>query len=342
MPMARALRLCPAAAVRRGRMARYREVSAQVFAIFGRFTARVEPLSIDEAFLDVTGCQRLFGPGDAIAARIRATVRGELGLAVSAGVAPNRFLAKLASEAAKPDGLKVVVPAEVEAFLTPLPVSALWGVGGVTEQRLRARGVHTVADLRRLDQDTLRRLLGQTGETLYRLARGQDDRPVRPSRGVKSVSHEDTFAVDLVDAGALDQVLRDQSERVARRLRKQGLRGRRVTVKVRYGDFTTVTRSRTLAAGVDNGLYLYRTARELLSQTEAGRRSVRLLGVGVAEWSGGEGQGELFAAEADQGRRRALDGAVDRLRERFGGAVLGPADLAALPSEADEGSDGDE
>jgi len=338
-PMALAVRRCPGAVLRPVRMDRYREVSRAVFAVFGRFTDRIEPLSIDEAFLDVTGCDRLFGPATAIAARIRSAIREELGLVVSAGVARNKFLAKLASQRAKPDGLLDLIHIEPERFLEPLPVTALWGVGEQTEARLKTLGITTVGALRALALADLERLFGRLGGVLHELARGRDERPVVTTAGVKSVSHEETFAEDLHGREPVIRELRDLAERVAGRVRAKGLRGRRVTLKVRFADFSTVTRSRTLERGIDNGQAIQRTVLDLLDRTDGARKPVRLLGVGISDWAG-DPQGDLFMDEGTE-KRRALDRAMDQVHRRFGRDRLQPADLAS-ESRTEEGGDGGE
>ena len=318
MPMARALSLCPSATVLPVRMARYRELSRKVFTIFRRFTDRVEPLSIDEAFLDVSDCERLWGDAAQIARRLRDEVRRETGLTVSAGVAPNKFLAKLASEQGKPDGLVLIAPDEVDAFLLPLPVASLWGVGRVTAAQLQRLGLRTVGDLRAYGEDRLRRSFGAAGETPARPAGGEDERPVTPRAPVKSVGHEDTFEKDLFGRPALERALLDIADRVASRLRSQRLAGERVILKLRYCDFDTVTRSTTLERPADSVQVLYREACRLLSRTEAGSRAVRLLGITVAGLaSQGIEQRELFE-EAGKERQKALDAALDRVRARFG------------------------
>ncbi len=226
-------------------------------------------------------------------------MRDELGLAVSIGIAPNKFLAKLASQKAKPDGLLQILPEAASAFLRPLPVADLWGVGGATADRLRVLGIVTVNDLLNYPEARLVARLGRAGSRLLALARGDDRRPVATEGEIKSVSHEETFAVDLTDLATIQRELHALVQRVAARLRRHGLRGRQVTLKVRYDDFTTVSRSRTLAAGIDHGGTLLRIVQELLARTEAGRRPVRLLGVGVADWGEtGTGQQELFGEPA--------------------------------------------
>ncbi len=338
LPMASAIRCCPQAAILPVRMDRYLELSRQAFAIFSRYTDRIEPISVDEAFLDVTGCERLFGPATAIASAIRTVVRKELGLVVSAGVASNKFLAKLACQQAKPDGLLEVTEAGVQAFLTPLPVAALWGVGTVTAELLKMRQIQTVGELQALPLAHLAALFGNAGEKLYRLARGIDDRPVKRTEEVKSVSQEVTFGDDLKDILLIRRTLLDLAERVAARLRDQKLAGRRVTVKVRYDDFTTVTRSRTLPRGIDNGRELFQVGLELLSRTDAGRWPVRLLGLGAADFAqAGMVQAELFEPLRERQRQQALDHAADILRRRFGRSSVGPAELLGA-REGKEGS----
>jgi len=327
LPMSRALRLCPEAAVLPVRMARYQEVSRQVFAIFARYTDRIEPLSVDEAFLDVTGCERLFGTPREIAQRIRREVREELGLAISAGVAPNKFLAKLASESAKPDGLLEIAPEAVDAFLLPLPVERIWGVGAKAAQQLHRQGCRTVADLRRLSVAQLTRLFGVWGERLYHLARGEDDRAVSVDTPAKSYGAEETFTVDLTRLEDLHRELLAQAEKVAARLRRHGQNGRVLTLKVRYADFETLTRRLTLSEPTAHGKTLYRAALDLLQRTEAGEHPVRLLGLSVGSLEDATArQPALFPDPAEQ-RQTALDSALDRLNRRFGQGQVRRGDL---------------
>jgi DNA polymerase-4 len=328
MPMHRAMRLCPQATVLPVRMARYRELSRQVFDIFARYTDQIEPLSVDEAFLDVTGSRRLFGGGRQIAERIRSEVRSELGLVISAGVAHNKFLAKLASEEAKPDGL-YMVPACVDDFLLTLPLERLWGVGPVMRRELARVGLHTVADLHRLSRAQLERLGGQAGAQLYDLARGRDDRPVEAHREIKSIGHEDTFERDLCRPEDLQLALLDLAERVAARLRRRGLTGGTVTLKVKYADFAAVTRSRSVSGGLDHAGDIFQVAEDLLARTEAGRRPVRLLGISLGQLRPrGAGQQCLFGTQRRQ-RLADLDRAVDELHSRFGKQGVCRASLMA-------------
>ncbi|HEX9874246.1 MAG TPA: DNA polymerase IV [Deferrimonas sp.] len=339
MGMSRAMRLCPQARVRPVRMDRYREVSRAVFAIFRRYTDRVEPLSIDEAFLDVTGCERLFGGPEEIAARIRLEVRQQTGLVVSAGIAPNKLLAKLASEQGKPDGLYAIREEEIEPFLLSLPVGRLWGVGPVASRRLENGGIKTVADLRSLSPEYLQRQFGSFGPTLFEMARGHDDREVMAGGAAQSVGHEETFDCDLWQPEVMERELLGIAERVARRLRRLGFNGRCITLRVKYSDHISVTRSHTLARGEESSGEIHRIAVELLHRTEAGRRAVRLLGITLSQLGPrGSGQGDLFG-EDDRRRRETLNRTLDGLQERFGerGVCRGSL-LATLGSK--EGGDG--
>ena len=281
MPMARALRLCPGLLVVRPDFARYRAVSQQVMAILRECTPLVEPLSLDEAYLDVT--QNLWGMPLAteVAKRLKARIRDELGLTASAGVAPNKFLAKIASGWRKPDGLTVIAPERVERFLQQLPVEALWGVGPVTAKKLRALGIQRVVDVREMDEISLQKALGSLAASLKRLAWGDDPREVKPDRPWKSVSAETTYAVDLENLNEIKSELEALAKRVANSLQKKSLLARTVTIKVRYGDFSTVTRSHTEAAATRDVRNLTERALALLERTAAASRPVRLLGVGA-------------------------------------------------------------
>ncbi|GMU74820.1 MAG: DNA polymerase IV [Gammaproteobacteria bacterium] len=281
MPTARALRLCPDLVVVRPDFPRYREASQRVMAIMRQATPLVEPLSLDEAYLDVT--ENLWGEPLAmvVARRLKERIREELALTASAGVAPNKFLAKIASGWRKPDGLTVIAPARVEAFLQKLPVEALWGVGPVTARKLRAIGIERLVDVRAVDPAALAGAVGSLAGWLRQLAQGEDPRPVRPDRPRKSVSAETTFASDLDAPAAQAEAIRRLAEQVAASLAKRRLRARTVTIKVRYGDFTTVTRSHTEAAATADAGVIGSRALALLARTEAISRPVRLLGVGT-------------------------------------------------------------
>jgi DNA polymerase-4 len=288
-------------------------------AILRAYTPQVEQLSIDEAFLDVTGCTRLFGPPAAIGRQIKQRIATDLGLTASVGVAPNKFLAKLASDLEKPDGFVVITAAEARERLAPLPVGRLWGVGRVTERALAARGVRTVADLRAVPPRELHAWLGDLADHLRRLAHGEDDRPVVPVHEAKSVGNETTFAEDLAGSEDLQAVADHLAEKVAWRLRRHGLQGRTVTLKARYPDFTTPTRSLTLAHPTSSTVEIRTAARELLHRRLDRRgRPLRLLGVTVSHLEpAGAGQGELFA-DATGAREQELDRVMDRVNDRFG------------------------
>ena len=280
IPMARAVRLCPDLVVVPPDFRRYSAISKQIFALYRAVTPLVEPLSMDEAYLDVTTNAWGESLGMEVARRLKAQVREATALTVSAGVAPNKFLAKIASGWKKPDGLTVIAPERMEAFLAKLPVDALWGVGPKTAEKLRAIGCARLVDVRTADAAALRRVVGSWAESLVRLAHGEDDRRVVPDRPRKSCSTEDTFREDLADPRAI----REHVERMARHdaayLAEKRLLARTVTLKVRYGDFTTVTRSDTASPTRDADALAARAA-ALLARTEAGARPVRLLGVGV-------------------------------------------------------------
>lgn len=347
---ARARRLCPEAVFLPGDHQHYAAVSRRIMAIFGSYTPLVEPLSLDEAFLDVTGARRLHGSAPRMAARLRAEVREREGLTCSVGVAPNKFLAKLASEAAKPkatptgpvEGSGVfVVEAGLELdFLHALPVAALWGVGPATLPRLGRLGVSTVADLAALPVEVLTSSLGEaSGRHLHELSHGRDDRPVEPDVAARSISHEETFPSDLHDLDVLRPEVVKLADAVAARLRSQRLFGRTVQLKLRYGDFTTVTRSRTLAVATDRGTDLVEEVWRALSELPV-ERGVRLLGVGVANLTAERGGEQLSLDDAledgfDEGGRAAgwdaANRAVDEVRSRFGRALIGPARLAPGP-----------
>jgi DNA polymerase IV len=281
MPMARAVRLCPELLIVRPDFAKYRAASEKVMAILHSATPLVEPLSLDEAYLDVT--QNLWGEPLAmeVARRIKSQILETLQLTASAGVAPNKFLAKIASGWEKPDGLTVIAPERVESFLQKLPVEALWGVGPVTAKKLRAIGVTQLVEVRSADFPLLQNTVGSLADWLVQLAHGIDERPVEPERDRKSISSETTFARDLTDAAQIERELDALAAEVAAALERQGLVARTVTIKVRYADFTTVTRSHTAQGATRSARSLSVRARALLERTDAARRPVRLLGVGA-------------------------------------------------------------
>jgi DNA polymerase-4 len=348
MPMGEARRRCPRAVVLAGRHRRYGEVSSQLHEVFQIFTPLIEPISMDEAFLDVSGSHRLFGDSVQIAEEIRARVKDDLSLSCSVGVARCKLLAKLASRAAKPiasasgplPGPGVfVIPADGELeFLHPRPVSDLWGVGPRTSERLARYGIATVGDLAGIDPSFLVRLVGRAaGAQLHELAWARDDSPVVADRPVKSVSHEETFPVDVRDAERLRLEIVRMADSVHSRLRTNRLQGRTVTMKLRYGDFTTITRSHSLTRPVASTAELVKIATALLAAADV-RPGVRLLGVGVSSLENRpEAASEQLALwdldgvsdeeRAASAARSDLDAAVDAIRERYGTASVGPAAL---------------
>jgi nucleotidyltransferase/DNA polymerase involved in DNA repair len=318
LPISRAWKLCPAGAFVRPRMERYVEVSHEVMEVLRRFTNLVEPLSIDEAFLDVTGSTALFGAPIQIARAVKKQIREATGLTASAGVAPNKFLAKIASDLKKPDGLVVVEPGEVETFLADLPISRLWGVGPKTEIRLREMGLHTIGAVRARKQDDLTEMLGSNlGAHLYHLAMGHDDRPVIPNWEPKSISNETTFEEDTRDRELLVKTIRRLAESVGRRLRRENYRARKVSLKVRLEPFETHTRQISVKRPVDTDEEIIRLALSLFDQFSLDRR-IRLIGVGTGDIvRPGEGPTQLGLFDEPR-KDGVIDRTVDAIRERFG------------------------
>jgi len=325
MPMREALRRCPHAICIQPRMSRYQEVSSQVFDIFHDFTPLVEGLSLDEAFLDVTGCERLCGDGEFIAAQIRRRIRDGTGLTASVGIGPNKLLAKIASDLNKPDGLCRLGPDNLQSVLDPLPVHKLFGVGRKSLARVESAGIRTIGDLRRARNATLWRAFGKHGNAMRDRAAGIDDRPVEPNREEKSISAEETFPRDIQGAGELERHLTHLADRTATRLRAHHLAAGKVTVKIRRRDFTTYTRQRSLEPPTEDtsviaGAALILLREWLQAQPDA---AVRLLGVGVGVLQTLR-QGDLFALDPGASR---LDEAIDGIRSRFGSTLLTRASM---------------
>jgi DNA polymerase-4 len=353
-PMMRARRACPDGVFLAPRFDRYREASTAIMAILRSYTPLVEPIALDEAFLDVEGARRLHGSGPEIAVAIRTRVKAETGLTASVGVATTKLLAKLASDLSKPDGLFVVEPGTELDLLHPLGVRRLWGVGPATERKLTALGVTTVGQLAALPQDTLVQTLGRaSGHHLHELAWNRDERAVVADQEVKSIGHEETFPADLHDHAALEHRLVTLADGVATRLRAAGMAARTVQLKVRFGDFTTVTRSRTLPEPTDLAAELRRVAGELLRSLDV-TPGVRLLGISgqqlLRRTPSAADQGTLFPDESaeptDAGaddtplstapageRQDALERSVDAVRARFGPGAVGHGGARSLPGE---------
>jgi DNA polymerase-4 len=317
MPMGEALRRCPAAIVVPPRMDRYAQASDAAFAVFRHYTPVVEPLSLDEAFLDVTGSMALFGDGGAIARAIKSEIRERLELTASAGVAPCKFVAKIASDLRKPDGLVVVLPEDVRAFLAPLPVEKMWGIGPKTAPKVRELGIATLGDLAHAEEDALERTFGRWGPTMARLARGEDDREVIPDRLAKSIGAEQTYEEDLVGAEAVAATLLEHSSRVARRLLRAEVSARTVTVKVKYADFTLVSRQLTLLEAVQDTDAIHNAALAALARVPLEGKRVRLTGVSAGGIEDGPPQPTLFG-DPRAAQRRAVEDVTARLADRFG------------------------
>ena len=342
MPSVTAERLCPGAVWLPGRMALYVEVSHRIREILENRSPLVEPISIDEAFLDLTGIARDLADGRRIAAEIKREIREKERLTGSAGVAPNKFLAKVASDLEKPDGLVVFPLEEVPKRLWPLPVERLWGVGPKTAERLREHGLAKIADLVNAPEGRLARLLGDgSAQHLLALAHSRDDRAIVTGRDAKSISEERTYGEDLTRPADIDKALLARADGVARELRGQGLVARTVHIKVRTGDFETVTRARTLSDPTDLAEVVLSAARELFRERiDLKGRGVRLLGVGVSGLEPpGSGQASLFADQRQE-KLRSLAKTADELREKFGKAALGRARLLATPKTTGTDADG--
>lgn len=340
-PTAVALRLCPSAIVVSGRHSDYKAVSRQVFAILERFSPAIQPISIDEAFLDITGSLKLFGSPVHIAQEIRRLVKEETNLTCSVGVAPNKFLAKLASDMDKPDGLTVIDPKRIQETLDPLPVTKLWGVGPSAERSLARLGIRTVRDLRSMPIDTLRARMGDHGVHLHTLARGIDDRPVRVDRSAKSISHEHTFPVDLDNPEEVRALIARQAQDVAMRLRKNNRFARTVTIKVRFGNFETITRSHTLEQQTDETRTIHDAARSLFDTWARTFQPVRLIGVAVSQLTDAPATPGLFDTN-DHDKERAVDQISDAIADRFGkDAITRASSLSAKPRHGAHGPGSD-
>ncbi len=320
MPSIQAQRLCPQALFVPVDMPRYLQASRAVMAILGGYTPLLEQISVDEAFLDVTGSRRLFGSAEQIGRQIKQRIASELSLVASVGIAANKFIAKVASDHGKPDGFVIVPAGEERRFLDPMPVSRLWGVGKATEERLRQLGIRTIRQLAAYPEEVLQRQFGELGGHLHRLANGIDDRPVETGRDAKSVSAEHTYQQDTREQDTIERTLLALAEDVGARLRSQELRGRTVQLKLRFDDFHTITRRRTLPGPTDANDTIYKTVCALLAEVPLEGRLVRLLGVGVSGFDR-PAQASLFADEEVQ-EHSALDDAVDALRKRYGSDTI--------------------
>jgi DNA polymerase-4 len=336
MPIATARRLCPHGAYQPVRMHRYKEVSAVVMDILRTVSPLVEQVSVDEAYIDATGTERLFGEPAALAAYLKAEVHAATGLTCSVGVAPNKFLAKIASDMEKPNGVFILHEDDVAAFLETLPVRKIPGIGPKSQETLRRYGVSVAGDILKRPATFWEQRLGSMGRKLYARALGEDDSPVVPEHEPKSSSAENTLDDDTSDLAVLRQWLLVQAERVGADLRKHGLRGRTITLKIKFDNFTNRTRSRTLDDCMDSTSLIYETACELLA-AERLPRKVRLIGVGVSNFRQPQRQLSLFEIESTQAapdRAPRLDRALDAIRQRFGGGAVLRGDVLALKHDA--------
>jgi DNA polymerase-4 len=335
MPMAVAARMCPSAIIIEPRHKLYYEVSAQLMAIFGSITDLVEPLSVDEAFLDVGGAIRRLGSPREIGEIIRQRVQGELGITASVGIAASKFVAKIASTRCKPDGLLLIAPDETVAYLHSLPVNALWGVGAKTVEVLARMGIRTVADVAATPPASLKKSLGASGEHVYRLSWGIDPRPVTPVRLEKSIGAEETFAVDTADDVLLHRELLRLSHRTAERLRSAGMVARTISLKLRYADFSTITRSRTVHAPVDSAQLIYAVTVQLLESLGTRPMTVRLVGVRAEQLEDAAHTSLQLSLDRRDDNWRAAEQVLDRVARKFGSKSVLPARLLDPHNPAD-------
>lgn len=325
MPASQALRLCPQGVFLPVDMKRYQQASQQIFQILSDYSPVMEPLSIDEAFLDVTGCTSLFGSPEIIARTIKDRVLQEAGLIISTGISYNKFLAKLATELGKPDGLMVITPQEAQMILDPLPVSYLWGVGKKTIQIFEHMGISTIGEVRQAPAELLEKRLGSSARAIMDMASGIDLRPLETDRTARSMGREITFGKDVGDQEQLKTALLEFSEYIGRRLRAAGLKAKAISIKLRYHDFKTITRSRTISTPICSDLDLYDTAVSLLQETEPGQ--VRLIGLQVElDYHQGLVQGNIFDT-GQEAENLLIDKTIDQLRERFGNKAITRASL---------------
>ncbi|HSU88002.1 MAG TPA: DNA polymerase IV [Terriglobia bacterium] len=317
LPISRAWKLCPEGVYVRPRMKRYVEVSHQVMDVFRRYTDLVEPLSIDEAFLDITGSTALLGAPDKIAQSIKKEIRETTGLTASIGLAPNKFVAKVASDLKKPDGFVIVAENDIEEFLRELPISRLWGVGPKTEVRLHEMGFRTIGELTSASRESLVRSLGSLGEHLYQLSHGRDDRPVVPDWEPKSCGTETTFDEDTDDRELLLRTILELSDHVAERLRKDEYRARKVTLKLRYSNFSTHTKQHSLDKLIQTGEEIAAVARRLFSQFPLDRK-IRLIGVSAGDLHRDGGDPQQLALFTPSNQNEKLSHTVDEIKQKFG------------------------
>lgn len=331
MPISQAYQRCPFAIFAYPRGSRYWEISQQMFAILNEFTPKVEPISVDEAFMDITGCIRLFGAPEAIARKIKQRIKDELHLTASIGIAPVKFVAKIASDLRKPDGLVIVEPGQVIEFLHPLPIAKMWGVGKKTEIQLKAMGIHTIGDLAKLSQDAVIKKFGKSGLHFWMLATGIDDRDVESGHSVKSVSLENTFDEDVRDEAIIEQTIHAIADNLGRILRKKQVKGKTITLKIRLHDFSTFTRSHSFGSYLDSSQVISETALKLYHHFQKGGKKVRLLGIGVSNLNT-QGDEQLGFFDADNREDQKIDQVIDLVQNKFGPDLIKKASLLGIHS----------
>lgn len=334
MPAAQAYRLCPQAVFLPVNMPRYQEMSRQVFAILSRFSPIMEVLSIDEAFLDISGCSRLYGSAEEIGRLIKEQVYSELGLVISIGISYNKFLAKLASDMDKPDSLRIITESQAMEVLKPLPVSRIWGVGQKTEESLNKLGIKTIGDIQALPAGWLEARIGSAGRLFWELAHGIDQRALEPEQERKSLGREETFPEDINDTAYLEKLIAQFAAELCRKLRQAGLQTASVTIKLRYSDFKTITRSKTIPP-CNSDLVITQVAGELLHHAYNGKRPLRLFGLSLGHLSPAADleQGNLFEPQSNADHKE-IDLLMDEIRNRFGANAISRANL--LPDKDTE------
>ncbi len=333
MPISKAYRLCPTAVYVLPRGHRYAEVSRQIMSLLREFSPDIEQISIDEAFVDITSTQKLFGGAEKMAKEIKSKIYEKTKLTASIGIAPNKFVAKIASDLRKPDGLVIVSAEEMPSFLAPLEISRLWGVGLKTVPQLQAMGIYTIGDLARYSQQQLIERLGSIGAHFWRLANGIDDRPVAETDMVKSISRETTFPEDVEDAAQLRDCLLYLCDDLSYEMRRKRLKGRTITLKIRLEDFSTFTRSQSLGHTTDICEEMFRCVEKMFNNFDRGGKRVRLLGVAMSQLQGSEVQLELFAEEDE--KRTKLDRVMDQVRQKFGSDAIQRAGLLHKKHDSD-------
>ncbi|MBD3426734.1 MAG: DNA polymerase IV [Candidatus Omnitrophica bacterium] len=323
MPISTAYKKCPKAVFLRPDSSKYSAVSREVFAILENFTPEIEPISIDEAFMDITGSFHLFGTPEGTCRKIKQEIRRKTALTASIGLAPNKMTAKIASEVGKPDGLVIVKPGRVLDFLHPLPVGRLWGIGEKTLSVLESVGIRTIGDLAAKGEEELEDLFGKNGRHMYLLSSGMDGRSVETTEVIKSISNEHTFEEDATDNQVMFDTLMHLSEKVSRRMRRSGLKGRTVTLKIRFSNFKTYTRSHTLDQATNYVDDIYGKALEKIQEFDTSRRAVRLLGVKVSNLTDDSWRSDLFRGTDEEAlKKERLHRALDRIMEKYGSGAV--------------------